>query len=77
MRVVYLCIVCHAPTAVVDAQARNRSRTCTRKVVVLSDVIRILLFHNVAKKTGCTKDIDTVVIDVMQTVLYPGGACAA
>ena len=41
------------------------------------DAIWILLFHNVAKKTGCTKDIDIVVIDVMQTVLYLGGACAA
>jgi len=78
--VVYLSTVYHAPTAVVDAHAQIRvivgvHATCT--VVVLFDVTWILLFHNVAKKTGCTKDIDIVVIDVMQTVLNRGGACAA
>ena len=68
----------HAPTAVVDAHVQIRvivgvHATCN--VVVLFDVIWILLFHKVAKKTGCTTDIDIVVIDAMQTVLYPGGAC--
>ena len=72
--------VVYLSTAVVDAHAQIRvivgvHATCT--VVVLFDVTWILLFHNVAKKTGCTKDIDIVVIDVMQTVLNRGGACAA